>query len=56
MRYVRDLEFTQMPDYKWLKSLFEDAALEMGYDLYDGRYEWIEVKEDIISKKLALEQ
>ena len=55
MRYVRNLEFEQKPDYKWLKSLFEDTATELGLDLTDHRFEWIEVKEDIISKKLAQE-
>ena len=35
MKYVRALEFDKKPDYKYMKSLFEDTQMRFGYDPND---------------------
>lgn len=40
MRYVRSLEFTQKPDYNYLRTLFHDVLRKNGWDC-DWEFDWI---------------
>jgi hypothetical protein len=40
MKYCRDLEFTQEPDYKYLKWLLTSMAEQEGINLYNKRFDW----------------
>jgi casein kinase 1 len=55
MSYVRKLKFEQKPDYKFLKGLFDQAFVEMGFE-NDQRFEWHIVKEEKLNEKLKREK
>ena len=40
MKYCRDLEFTQEPDYQYLNSLITSMAAQEGINLYNKRFDW----------------
>jgi hypothetical protein len=40
MRYCRDLEFTDKPNYNYLRNLFEKIALREDFSLTDKMYDW----------------
>lgn len=40
MTYCRNLEFTQKPDYTYLKSLFASLADKEGIDIHDKVFDW----------------
>jgi len=48
INYVKNLEFTQVPDYQYLKSLFHDLANKSGFE-YDYEYDWVQRKEGRMS-------
>ena len=39
LTYCRNLQFQDKPDYSYLKRLFKDLFLKMGYN-YDYVYDW----------------
>ncbi len=43
LKYVRELGFTETPNYKYLKRLFRKLFVISGYD-FDYRYDWVEDK------------
>jgi hypothetical protein len=45
MKYVRSLKFDQKPDYKFLKSLFEEYLKEQAMEIDDCHFDWILRKE-----------
>lgn len=56
MKYVRALEFEKKPDYKYLRSLFDDTSASMGIDMaHDHCFEWVSRKNNILKEKLARE-
>ena len=55
MEYVRTLKFTQKPNYKQLRSLFEGLFREMNYE-EDGSFDWITHKQMILEKRAADEE
>jgi len=44
MRYVRNLEFEEEPDYDYLRSLFNKVLVKIG-EIDDGVYDWMIVME-----------
>ena len=44
LKYARDLNFTETPDYDMLLDLFDNLFKKKGYD-FDYKYDWV------ISKK-----
>jgi casein kinase 1, gamma len=42
LKYVRSLEFSQTPDYKYMMTLFEDLLKSKGWKL-DWKFEWVTV-------------
>ena len=45
--YVRGLSPTDIPDYEYLRSLFQEIMDERGYQ-NDGEYDWSGDYEDIV--------
>ena len=45
MNYVRSLEFTDEPDYKYLKRLFRTLFIKNNFTM-DYNYDWLETSED----------
>ena len=57
MKYCRQLEFDKKPDYKYIKSLFEETQIQLGYDPADSsKLSWVTLKEKILNEKLAKEE
>lgn len=57
MKYCRSLEFDKKPDYKYIKSLFEETQAQLGYDPNDtSKLAWVRLKEKILNEKLAKEE
>jgi len=50
LKYVKELGFTETPNYKYLKRLFRKLFVISGYD-FDYRYDWVEDKYKKKSKK-----
>jgi serine/threonine protein kinase len=42
LNYVKNLEFDEDPDYKYLKKLFRTLFVENGYD-FDYNYDWVDL-------------
>lgn len=40
MRYCRNLQFEQKPDYDYLRGLFETVAKRENFNLHDQMYDW----------------
>ena len=57
VRYTRNLEFEQNPDYNYLRGLFRKILEDKGYDINDVRFDWskdIKNKESTILNKVNL--
>ncbi len=55
VRYTRNLEFEQNPDYNYLRGLFRKILEDKGYDISDVRFDWskdIKNKENNILNKV----
>lgn len=52
---MRDLEFDQKPNYKYLRNLFETLFREMSLE-DDGQFDWILHKQAILAKREADEE
>ena len=50
LKYIRELGFTETPNYKYLRRLFRKLFVISGYD-FDYRYDWVENKYKKKSKK-----
>lgn len=55
IQYCRDLDFTQKPDYAYLKGLFDSYFMEQHYEL-DYIFDWQIMKQNRIEQKEAAEQ
>lgn len=42
MDYVKKLEFTEKPNYKYLKKIFRKLFVESGFD-FDYDYDWVKI-------------
>ena len=40
LKYIRGLNFTENPDYIYIKSLLKDAFIENGF-IYDLAFDWV---------------
>jgi hypothetical protein len=40
LKYVKNLDFADRPDYPGLKKLFQRLAKKHSIDLFDGIYDW----------------
>ena len=52
------MKFEQRPDYKYLKSLFDEYFAELKFEKYDHnpRFDWVIQKEKIIEDKKRKEE
>jgi len=55
MKYVRELNFDQKPNYKMLKGLFEGLFRELSYE-DDMKYDWIMHKFLILERRAQEEE
>ena len=57
MTYIRSLKFEQKPDYKYLRSLFEDYMKENAMEIDENQFDWHIQKEIVIQDKIkAIEE
>jgi len=45
LSYVRGLRFEERPDYIWLRKMFRDLFIKLGYQ-YDGVFDWTVLRPD----------
>jgi len=56
MKYCRSLKFEQKPDYKYVKSLFEDYIMEIKFDMDFAKVDWVVQREKILEDKRRKEE
>jgi len=55
MTYCRDLKFDEKPDYKYIKSLFENLFKDLKYE-DDGNFDWVLHKQRLIERRKVAEE
>lgn len=55
LNYCRSLKFLEMPDYKYLRSLFRNLFYNLGYT-YDCKWDWVEGPYSIINNIILKNQ
>jgi transcription initiation factor IIF auxiliary subunit len=55
MEYCRNLKFDSKPDYKYLRSLFDQTFTDLGYEV-DNRWDWHIYKERTLEEKRKKEE
>ena len=54
MKYVRDLQFEEKPDYSLLLDLLKSIATKEGFSLDDKQFDWVS-KEPRLNKQIYIE-
>src|SRR5690606_36396105 len=55
LNYCRSLKFHEMPDYKYLRSIFRELSFNLGYT-YDCKWDWVEGPHSIINNIILKNQ
>lgn len=55
MKYVRELEHKETPNYKICRSFFEEMFAQKRYE-NDGQFSWHEQKKKILENKLKKQE